>query len=72
MPYIVNHGTSVTTVYDKQAEIKAIRAANHLTQQQMSDLTGIPRRTIEDWEAGRRNPPEWLPKMIKAYLALQA
>ena len=50
-------------------EIKSIRSAYHLTQQQMSDLTGIPRRTIEDWESGRRNPPEWLPKMIQSYLS---
>ena len=50
-------------------EIRAIRATYSLTQQQLSDLTGIPRRTIEDWEAGRRKPPEWLPKMIAAYLS---
>ena len=48
--------------------VKDIRISHNLTQQQMSDLTGIPRRTIEDWEAGRRKPPEWLPKMILAYL----
>lgn len=49
--------------------MKAIRILHNLTQQQMSDLTGIPRRTIEDWESGRRNPPDWLPKMVQAYLA---
>ena len=50
-------------------QIKSIRISRNLTQQQLSDLTGIPRRTIEDWEAGRRNPPDWLPKMIDAFLS---
>ena len=49
--------------------IKEIRTARSLTIQQFSELTGIPRRTIEDWEAGRRKPPEWLPKMIQAFLS---
>ncbi len=26
--------------------------------------TGIPVRTLEDWEAGRRNPPEYIPRLI--------
>lgn len=48
--------------------IKEIRTACDLTQQALSDLTGIPKRTIENWESGSRNPPEWLPKMIACYL----
>lgn len=35
-----------------------------LTQQQMSDLLGIPKRTIEDWEAGRRACPDYVEKLI--------
>ena len=50
-------------------EIKLIRGEYQLTQKQLSELTGIPRRTIENWETGKRNPPEWLPKMILAYIA---
>lgn len=50
-------------------EIKRIRAEYQLTQKQLSELTGIPRRTIEDWETGKRNPPDWLPKMLAAYLS---
>ena len=26
--------------------------------------TGIPVRTVEDWEAGRRTPPDYIPKLI--------
>lgn len=30
-----------------------------MSQQQMSDEMGIPKRTIEDWKRGVRNCPEW-------------
>lgn len=26
---------------------------------------GIPLRTVEEWEAGRRKPPEYIPRLIK-------
>lgn len=26
--------------------------------------TGIPVRTLEDWEAGRRTPPEYIPRLL--------
>ena len=35
-----------------------------LTQKQMSDLLGIPLRTIEDWDSGRRKPPEYVVSLI--------
>lgn len=25
----------------------------------------IPRRTAQDWQAGRRTPPEWVSRLIK-------
>ena len=28
------------------------------------DAIGIPVRTLEDWEAGRRTPPEYIPRLI--------
>jgi transcriptional regulator with XRE-family HTH domain len=35
-----------------------------LTQQQVSDLTGVPKRTIQNWEAGVRQCPEYVTKMV--------
>ena len=29
---------------------------------------GIPVRTLEDWEAGRRTPPEYIPRLIEYQL----
>lgn len=44
--------------------IKEARAAAGLTQQAMSDLLEIPKRTIEEWEAGRRKPSPWAEKLV--------
>ena len=48
--------------------VKDIRTAAGLSQASFAAITGIPKRTIENWEEGSRNPPEYLPKMIDAYL----
>ena len=35
-----------------------------MSRKQFSEHTGIPVRTLEDWEAGRRTPPEYIPRLI--------
>lgn len=45
-------------------EIKEARIAAGLTQQKMSDLMGIPKRTIEEWEGGRRTPPPYVERLV--------
>ena len=50
-------------------KIKAARKEAGLTQQQMSDIMGIPRRTIEDWDRGARKCPEWAERLIFAELS---
>ena len=52
-------------------EIKEARLKAGLTQQEMSELLGIPKRTIEEWEAGRRTPPAWAEKLVKKELERQ-
>lgn len=37
-------------------DLKNARVSSGLTQRKMSELLGIPKRTIEDWETGKRNP----------------
>lgn len=32
---------------------------------EFSAHTGVPVRTLEDWEAGRRTPPEYIPRLIE-------
>jgi putative transcriptional regulator len=49
-------------------DIKALRKSTGLTQKAFAELTGIPKRTIEQWESGRRNPPDYLIKLLVYYL----
>ena len=48
--------------------IKEARLAAGLTQQKMSDIMGIPKRTIENWETGQRTPSEWIERLVVAEL----
>jgi DNA-binding XRE family transcriptional regulator len=48
----------------KENEFKAARKRLGLTQKKLSEVLDIPKRTIEDWEGGRRNPPEWVKKLV--------
>ena len=44
--------------------IKELRTTLGWTQKQLSEYFNIPRRTIESWEAGTRNPPEYVYELI--------
>lgn len=44
--------------------IKDARKKAGLTQKAINDLIGIPIRTLQDWESGRRKCPEWCEKLI--------
>ena len=36
-----------------------------MTQIAFSEYLGIPRRTVQDWEAGKRQPPEYIVELIE-------
>lgn len=46
-------------------QIKRFREETGMNKKEFADHVGIPLRTIEDWEAGRRNPPEYIPRLIE-------
>ena len=48
----------------KTSRIKETRNALGLTQIKVHELLGIPTRTQQDWEAGKRSPAPWLEEMI--------
>ena len=48
--------------------IKALREKVGMSRKEFSEHTGIPVRTLEDWEAGRRTPPEYIPRLISYQL----
>ena len=49
---------------DAATVIKRLREENGLSRKEFSIHTGIPVRTVEDWEAGRRTPADYIPKLI--------
>lgn len=53
-------------------KFKAARKAAGLTQQALTEKTGIPRRTIQDWESGRMAPPDWCQALVLEKLATLA
>lgn len=46
-------------------EFKKIRTAAGMTQKQLSEVTGIPVRTIQNWEGGQRKCPEYIVELVK-------
>ncbi|MEE3404805.1 MAG: helix-turn-helix domain-containing protein [Acutalibacteraceae bacterium] len=48
--------------------IKEIREHYDLTQNQLANITGIPARTIGNWETGSRQPADYMPDLILAMI----
>ena len=49
---------------DTSNTIKELRESIGMSRKEFSEHTGIPVRTLEDWEAARRTPPEYIPRLI--------
>ena len=48
--------------------IKGLREQARMNRREFSEYTGIPVRTLEDWEAGKRTPPEYVPRLLSYQL----
>ena len=51
--------------------IKELRESTGMTRKEFSEHTGIPVRTLEDWEAARRIPPGYIPRLIAYQLRFE-
>lgn len=45
--------------------IKKLRELTGLSQQAFSEKYKIPKRTIENWEGGKRNPPAYVISLLE-------
>lgn len=45
--------------------IKEMRAKSGMTQKAFSEYLNIPKRTIENWESGRRKTPDYVIELIE-------
>ena len=57
---------------DAANSIIHLRERTGLNRTQFAKHLGIPLRTIEDWEAGRRTPPDYIPRLISYQLKYEA
>lgn len=51
--------------------LKKIRKETGLSQSKFAAKFGIPTRTLQEWEQGRKNPPNYVKEMIKKILELE-
>ncbi|MCR4788115.1 MAG: transcriptional regulator [Lachnospiraceae bacterium] len=56
---------------DIAKKITELRESVGENRKEFSLHTGIPVRTLEDWEAGRRTPPEYIPRLIAYQLKFE-
>ena len=45
-------------------KFKAARKAAGLTQEACAARLGVPARTLENWEAGSRTPPDYVQRLV--------
>ena len=50
--------------YNAMNEIREARQKAGITQKRAAEICGVPLRTYQDWEYGKRNPPEYVKVMI--------
>jgi len=51
--------------------VRSLRARLGLSQEAMSRAYHIPRRTIQNWEGGVNEPPEYVLQMLEEIAALR-
>lgn len=51
--------------------IKELRESTGMGRKEFSKYTGIPVRTLEDWEAARRTPPNYIPRLLTYQLSYE-
>ena len=52
--------------------MKEFRLSTGLSQSKFAEYFGIPIRTLQEWEQGRRNPPAYLLDLLKRIWKLES
>lgn len=56
----------------QKLELRDMRESISLNRREFAESFGIPLRTVEDWEAGRRKMPEYLLRLMEYKLRMEA
>ncbi|RKM56122.1 helix-turn-helix domain-containing protein [Butyrivibrio sp. CB08] len=51
--------------------LKGVREDLNLNRKEFSEYMGIPLRTLEEWEAGRRKMPDYVLRLIAYYTRIE-
>ena len=51
--------------------IREIREGLGISRAEFSRRYNIPIRTLENWEAGERKPPEWVPEFLQRLIVAE-
>lgn len=57
-----------TKLISEENRIKKIRSLSKLSQKKFADLFSIPLQTLQEWEEGKNNTPDYLVNLIEYYL----
>ena len=55
-------------IYEKEVygnEVRKLRDSMGMNRKKFCDYYGIPYRTVQDWEAGKRKMPSYVLRMMK-------
>jgi len=52
-------------------QIREIRGKTGYSRKKFSDAYGIPVRTLEEWEAGRRTPPDYVVRLLSYVVEIE-
>jgi len=55
----------------QMSKLKQIREDLGMNRTEFSRYMGIPLRTLEEWEAGRRQMPDYVLRLIAYYVKMQ-
>lgn len=55
----------------EQIELRKIREKTGMNRREFSDYFGIPYRTVQDWEAGKRKMPGYLLRLMLYKLEME-
>jgi len=57
---------------EKQIDrLKSIRARAGMNRTEFSEYMGIPLRTLEEWESGRRKMPDYVLRLIAYHVRIE-
>ena len=66
MNYYLNNAMRLEgDLMSRGKEVKELREKMGMNRREFSDYYGIPYRTVQDWEAEKRELPEYLLRLMK-------